>query len=767
MLKKGIYIFTVLIFMSLTKYAQSERQILDSLFLALNKANEKGKIEVLNNISQNYWKISLDSSLYYANEALNLAHIVQDKKGISDAYNRIGNVYSFKGESDLALEFYNKCLNLRLEIEDSQGVTNIYHNIAYEYVNRNDYPEGINHFQKALKESLNRKDNEDIITYYTIIGGVYSEQSKYREGLEYFLKAEDLANELKYEEDLADIYNGMGNIYIEISSYDEALKYFLSALELYKKTENKRGLASSFNLLGILFQSIKEHDKALEYYQKTIEIFIELGDQSGQAMAYNNLGTIYDEKGDKQKALEYYHKSLQIDQKIDYTEGIATCLNNIGLIYLDSGDYEKAYANLKESADISRELKDIYSLSNTHNNLAKLFFKQKQYTQAQNNLNTAIELAKQISVKEWLLESYDLYYQLYSELNNYKKALEYYKLYSEINDSIYTVESSDRITEMKIKYETENLETENELLKKDNQIQLLELKRQKNIKNYWIAFSLLILALAVLSFSQFRLKKKTNGLLRSKNLQLKDTNKKLTISEYNLKELNATKDKFFSIIAHDLKNPFQSLLGFSETLYNNRSELSEEQINEYTRLMYESSQNLFNLLGNLLQWAKSQLGSVNLSPIKLNLSDSVDDVLSLFGTSAQKKSIQIENQADKNIVIIADKHVISTVLRNLISNAIKFTNIGGNITISSYDENNKVRISVKDNGKGISEEDIEKLFKIDQTYSTRGTENESGTGLGLILCKELVTQSGGEITVNSTLGKGSTFEFTMNKVIEV
>ncbi len=767
MLKKGIYALTVLILTSFIIYAQSERQTLDSLFIELDKTNEKGKIEILNSISQNYWSISLDSSLYYANEALNLAHIVRDKKGISDAYNRIGNVYSFKGESNLALEFYNKCLNLRLEIEDSQGITNIYHNIAFEYVNRNDYLEAINHFQNALDESANRKDNEDIITYYTIIADMYSEKSKYREGLEYFLKAENLASELNYEEDLADIYNGMGNIYIEISSYDEALKYFLNALELYKKTENKRGLASSFNLLGILFQSIKEHDKALEYYQKTIEIFIELGDQSGQAMAYNNLGTIYDEKGDKQKALEYYNKSLQIDQEINNTEGIATCLNNIGLIYLDSGDYDKAYANLKESANLSRERNDIYSLSNTHNNLAKLYLKQKQYIQAQNNLNTAIELAKQINVKEWLLESYDLYHQLYSELSNYKKALEYYKLYSEINNSIYTTESSDRITEMKIKYETENLETENELLKKDNQIQLLELNRQKNLKNYWIAFSLLILALAVLSFSQFRLKKKTNRLLRSKNQQLKDTNKKLTISQYNLKELNATKDKFFSIIAHDLKNPFQSLLGFSETIYNDRDELSEEQINEYTKLMYESSQNLFNLLGNLLQWSKSQLGSVNLIPIKLNLSDSVDDVLSLFDTSAEKKNIQIENHVDNKIFIIADKHVISTVLRNLISNAIKFTNKGGNILISSYDENNKIKISVQDNGKGISQENIVKLFKIDQTYSTRGTENESGTGLGLILCKELITQSGGDITVDSTLGKGSKFEFTMDKLIEV
>ena len=585
--------------------------------------------------------------------------------------------------------------------------------------------------------------------------------SKYKEAIKNFIKAVKIAREINDELTLANIYNGLGNVYFEISSYDETLKYYLDALEIYQKADNLEGISMMYNNLGIVYQSLKDNDKALEYYQKTLEMDIESDYIYGQATAYNNIGTAYDEKGDKEKALEYYNKSLKITKELEDPEGIAMAFNNIGLIYLDLGNYEKAYTNLKESAELSKDLNDTYSLANTYNNLGKLFLRQKQYNRSQNNLNLAIKLSKQIKTKEWLVESYDLYYQLYSELNDYKKALEYYKLYSEMNDSIFTDKSSNRITEMKIKYETDNLETENKLLKKDNQIHLLELNRQKNIKNYSIAFSILILALAVLIFSQFRLKKKTNNLLRSKNDQLRDTNKKLTISEYNLKELNATKDKFFSIIAHDLKNPFQSLLGFSETLYNQIDELSKDEISEYIKIIFESSQNLFNLLGNLLQWSKSQLGSIKLSPRPINLYDSIDDVLSLLGISAQKKNVKIESSIEKDAVVFADKHVVSTILRNLISNALKFTNQGGEIKISSVVSNNKITVSIEDNGKGISEENLEKLFRIDQGYSTKGTENESGTGLGLILCKDLISQSNGEIFVESTLGKGSNFQFVL------
>ncbi|MCB2194969.1 MAG: tetratricopeptide repeat-containing sensor histidine kinase [Bacteroidetes bacterium] len=751
----------ILLISTLYAVAQEQRQILDSLFKELNTAADKEKIDILNNISMSYWNQSLDSSLYFANEALNLAHILNDKKGVSDSYNRIGNVYFYRGDIEKALEFYEKCLDLRLELNDPKMIANIYYNLGSLYSYDNNLTKAIEYYTKGLDLSLSTNDQEGVISFYNRIGLTYQENAKYKEAIQNHLKGIEIAERTNNIESQAQLYNGLGNSYYEISSYDQALKYFFKGLEIYHELEMPEGLSMMYNNLGIVYQSLKENEKALEYYKKALEIDIELGSLYGQANEYNNIGTAYDDSGNKEKALEYYNKSLELNQKIDDKDGIATALNNIGLIYLDLGEYDKAYSNLKKSTDITKELNNTYNLANNYNNLAKLFLSQKQYTKSKEYLDLAIELSKQMNIKIWLTESYDLYHQMYSKLNNYKKALEYYKLYSEVQDSIYSNESTDRIAEMKIKYETENLETENELLKKDNQIHLLELNRQKNIMNYWIAFTLLILALAVLSFSRFRLKKKTNTLLKTKNDQLEETNHKLTSSENNLKELNATKDKFFSIIAHDLKNPFQSLLGFSETLYNQMDELEKEELSEYSRLIYESSQNLFNLLSNLLQWSKSQLGSVKLSPVEVNLYDSIDDVLSLLNISIAKKQIAVHNEVNKDTSVKVDKHVISTVLRNLLNNAVKFTDKKGEIRITSKIKDKNILISVQDSGRGISKENLEKLFKIDQEHSTKGTDNESGSGLGLILCKELVNQSGGDIYVESTLGKGSTFSFSL------
>jgi len=756
-----LYLTIIFLTISLFVFSQDSRHVIDSLFTALDNASDKDKIEILNSISMNYWDFSLDSSLYFANEALNLAHILNDKKGVSDAYNRIGNVYFYKDENEKAREFYQKCLELRLELNNPALIANVYHNLGSLYNNENNLTKTIEYYQKGLEQTKKINDADETIAFYNRIALVYLEKAKYKESIQNYLKGIEIAQSINDKETTADLYNGIGNSYFEISSYDEALKYFLDALIIYQDIDLPEGISMMYNNLGIVYQSLNENDKALGYYKKALEIDTELGYEEGQSYEYNNIGTAYDYKGDKQKALEYYNKSLEINQKLGRKSGIATALNNIGLIYLDLGEFDKASDHLQRSTNILKEINDTYSLANNYNNLAKLFFRQKQYVKARNHLNLAIELAKKINTKEWLVESYEIYHKLYSELNNYKKALDYYKLYSEMQDSIFSTKSSNKVAEMKIKYETDNLETENELLKKDNKIHLLELNRQKNIMNYWIAFTILILALAILSFSQFRLKKNTNKLLKHKNDQLREANKKLTHSEHNLKELNDTKDKFFSIIAHDLKNPFQSLLGFSETLYYEAEQITKEELREYTRLIYESSQNLYNLLSNLLQWSKSQLGSIKLSAVKINLYEAVDDVLSLLNISVTKKNITITNAVDTNATLLADKHVISTVLRNLISNAVKFTDKKGEIKISSRMKEDKIEVSVQDNGRGIDRENEKKLFKIDQEHSTRGTENESGTGLGLILCKELIIQSGGEISVETELGKGSTFKFTL------
>lgn len=232
-------------------------------------------------------------------------------------------------------------------------------------------------------------------------------------------------------------------------------------------------------------------------------------------------------------------------------------------------------------------------------------------------------------------------------------------------------------------------------------------------------------------------------------------------SESQLKEMNAQKDKFFSIIAHDLRSPFNSLLGFSELLSEQLEEKDYSGVDEYARIIQNSAHRAVDLLDNLLQWARSQTGRLEFKPEYHALDSLVEDTISLLSETALKKSIQIRHEIPESLAVFADKSMLSTVLRNLVSNALKFTNTGGAITISVQQNQQHNTIMVSDTGVGIPPERKAGLFQLDQCESTLGTHNEKGTGLGLMLCKEFLEKHGGEIWVESEPSKGSTFSFAL------
>jgi len=254
-----------------------------------------------------------------------------------------------------------------------------------------------------------------------------------------------------------------------------------------------------------------------------------------------------------------------------------------------------------------------------------------------------------------------------------------------------------------------------------------------------------------------------------KRMMLKDlleeelTQQKVTIEKQRkeLEGLNATKDKFFSIIAHDLKNPFASLIGASDLLVENADELSQEQVKTFSGIINQSARQAYRLLENLLTWSRMQTGSIALKPRDVDLWDLVHEVVILHTGSAENKEIILEAVVDEDLKIFADPNMINTVVRNLVSNAIKFTPGGGSIIVSSHTSDNKVEIWVTDTGVGIDSEGQKKLFRIDEQLIKLGTENETGTGLGLILCKEFIEMHNGLIWVESELGKGSSFRFSI------
>lgn len=248
----------------------------------------------------------------------------------------------------------------------------------------------------------------------------------------------------------------------------------------------------------------------------------------------------------------------------------------------------------------------------------------------------------------------------------------------------------------------------------------------------------------------------------SRNIQKrKQAELALKDNEINLQKLNATKDKFFSIIAHDLKTPFNSIMGFSDLLSEQIQEKDYEGVEKYVQIIQQSSHSAMDLLLNLMEWSRTQTNRLDFTPEYVELVKLMNEVAELLRGSAIQKTITISLNLPRNAVVFADKSMISTVCRNLISNAIKFTPQGGKIDISVQQQQNELWVSIKDSGVGIDKSDIDKLFRIDGKFSKPGTQNEKGTGLGLILCKEFVEKHNGEIWVESDKGKGSTFYFSI------
>jgi PAS domain S-box-containing protein len=237
----------------------------------------------------------------------------------------------------------------------------------------------------------------------------------------------------------------------------------------------------------------------------------------------------------------------------------------------------------------------------------------------------------------------------------------------------------------------------------------------------------------------------------------------LNKSQENLKELNATKDKFFSIVAHDLKSPLQGLLGFSNLLEENYDDLLDEEVKKISNNIYKATKNLFLLIEHLLSWSRLQTNRMECNLEVLELRVMVAYVINLITPNAIGKSITLKDFIGEEVSVMADERMLSSVLENLVSNAIKFTQRGGSVTISSRNVNDFVEVCVSDTGVGIPEEDIGKLFRIDHSHTSKGTDGEIGTGLGLILCHEMIQKLGGDIWVVSEKGCGSSFYFTLPK----
>jgi len=281
---------------------------------------------------------------------------------------------------------------------------------------------------------------------------------------------------------------------------------------------------------------------------------------------------------------------------------------------------------------------------------------------------------------------------------------------------------------------------------------------------WFIVLELLLVIIVTVMIYNYLVKSRTNKLLKYQNQQISEANEALRESEKNLMELNATKDKFFSIISHDLKNPFSSLLSISELMVENFDHTDREDHHAGFRKIYQSAKHLFDLLENLLTWSRTQRGKIKYDPVRFNLSSVIRENVNIHKLLAEKKGIMLLSPEEDEIYVYGDRDMINSVLRNLMTNAVKFTDSDKKVEVKVEKKEKEIEVSIIDEGVGIPEEHIDRLFRIDEKYKSNGTAGEKGTGLGLIICREFVEKNGGQISVKSKPGEGSTFVFTIPAV---
>jgi signal transduction histidine kinase len=574
----------------------------------------------------------------------------------------------------------------------------------------------------------------------------------YEKAIDALIKALSIEDKLALTREEVITYLALSLVFEQTGNLKRSHEMLERALTINHPIANNRVSAYIMAKQGKLQSLMGDLDDAAVSYNSGISALDTLVDESLKAEALYDLAGVLVRQNKLTAALDTYKKSLALFRAINDRRNEARTLSEIGTLYRTMKKDEKSLANYVVALEIAQQLKDKDLTAKVYNNVGALYLEQKNVERAAANVDLALAAAQSSQNQHEMKRSYELLSTSFKMVKDYEKALRYRDLYVELEEFMQRDINQQKLLDAEMNYQIEKKENQIDQLNTIREAKERELAAERRIKVVlYAAFGLAFVVMVLILYLYF-LKRKTNKVLQAANETVRSQNVQLT-------ELNATKDKFFSIISHDLKGPLNSLTSFSGLLINHTDSLSKDEIKMLAKDLDKSLKNLFALLENLLEWSRSQTGNIEFRPEPFDLSALLEQNRELLKGQAANKKITLETISKPGIIVNAHKNSINTVVRNLVSNAIKFTPEGGKVSMIAQTEGTQLIVSIKDTGVGMSKDVIAKLFRIDTKHTTKGTADEKGTGLGLILCKDFVEKNGGRIWVTSEPGKGSTFSF--------
>lgn len=575
-------------------------------------------------------------------------------------------------------------------------------------------------YQQALQIGIDNNNPEARARVQSALGGAYFIAGNLGESLNNYLQSLRYYEQVNEPGSLVSIYNGLANIYEKQNNFGKALEYNLKAIHIYESSSNKLRALVGYEQIGNMYLKQGNYAKASEYLTRSLRLYADLRNVAGETSARIQLGNINFKAGRDEEAERYYLQGLSLARSLKMPPMEVSAYNGLSLIYEHQRLYDKAIASAKNAARIAQA----------------------------SNLKIELDMA------------YEILSRLYKTTSEPEKATTFQNLSREIKDSLYNDSTLKQLADLQLRYDSEKKQRQIDVQQKQQEVLASELLRERQFKNSIIAALISVtLAFMVFIYLFTQNKRIAQSLIKQKK-ELEQTTIETLKQKEELGQLNNVKDRFFSIISHDLRNNLTTMKLYFD-LVGNPEYVADEENAELTKQISSSVENTIDLLENLLVWAQAQIKGVEFNPNHLDVLALVQDNINLLNGTAHHKNIALVNQVQPGLSVFADADMINLVVRNLISNAIKFTYSRGEVHISATQQEHMVSLAISDNGMGVSKEAMEKMFVKTQNPTTLGTGNEKGTGLGLLLCKEFVERNGGEISVESEEGKGSTFTVTL------
>lgn len=751
---KAYHILAILL-CQLSAFAQDDMWA-DSIRRSLDtNLSQKERIDALNLIGYYYCKTDSVKTSEYATEAILLSKPIKYWEGLYKAYFSLAWSRLNNGKIDKSRSLFDTSISYAKKNDEI--------NPADSYLGK-----GISFLMTAEFDKAEELLNESILkaeiynspkatgTALNYLGVIYDQRGDFQKGRTYFEKALEVLLAINDRQGLAIVYNSIGNNEYMQKNSSKALEFYLKSLKIKEELNDIQGMSKAYNNIGSIYDRDGKRLEALPFYYKSLKIKRKINDKRGMAYTMGNIANIIKNYDSIAKAEQYLLKAVKLHEEVEYNFGVARGLYMLGTHYDFTNDFGKAYEYYVRSLNLSKEI-GVERLQNSAlNKLAENSLQSNDFTKAKEWSEKSLNLAKKRNDLMVVSTANLNLSRSYKGLGEFELALNLYEKHKQADDSLRNKEDIEKLNELQETYEFEQ-EMDSLSMAQENEriVFQAEIDRRK-INQRSTLFVLGVLSIAFVTIFFF------NRKLTNLNRAFKVQNEEISLQKRELEDLNKMKSRFFSIISHDLRNPMSALISINTLTKRHLKEQydtsNDHFLNEMMNHFENSSSEIIKLLDNLLKWAMKEEGVLPYKPESVNLQDAFNQVNGNLALNLALKEINLHIKAFDDLLVWADKNSLMTILRNLVSNAIKFTPNGGEILLCGNRNNGFVEIEVKDSGVGISKDKVGQLFSLDVAKVSKGTAGERGTGLGLRLVNDFVKMNNGKIEVHSVVDQGTSFK---------